>query len=269
MKRFINFARRWRKRLRQLPWSKHNVRRIKGIEPAEIDCLRGAKLADQELLQESLDTAPGAVFAKLAHATRIGKVRLLALLQASLNLWAKPPWIRRVWHHWADLAVVAVIILLGVEWFHLSARPVQMIAKREIAPFQQIQRSDLEESLSPDGRSDAAAKYTGKYTISRVAKGSALSAAELAPELGSLRLEIKNGVGQPNLSLPQTVDIVLSSRQPPPGGVVIPAVLLKLEPSGNTFIATLKIASKDRSEAAKWVGGADAYLVLRGPDEPR
>jgi len=252
-------------KIRQSPWSRYNLRRIEGIRQDEINSLVQAQLSDQETLQKKLDEYPGSVFRTLESSTHLTNSRLLSLLQESLQLWVKPSFLRRAGLHWADVLLLAVLSLLAAEFLFPPPKAYRVVAAREIPPFRQIQRDDLEEVPSTGGIGETVAKYTGKYSSSPVHKKSALSAADLSPGLISLRIEIKSGAELDKAALPQAVLLVLSSRLSPVGGAAIPAMLSRIESSGSAQIATLQIPSGQQTEAAKWLGSSDAYIVLRVP----
>jgi hypothetical protein len=256
---------KWLRKIRQGPLSRNNLNRIEGIKPGEINNLVQAQLQDQETLQRQLDDNPGSVFSRLASSTHLTKSRLLALLQESLELWTKPTLFCRVRRLWADVLVVALISLLAAEVFFPPRRAYRVVAAREIPAFHKIQRDDLEEVPSTSGIPETLAQYTGKYSTSPIREKSALSAADLTPDMISLRIEIKSTAVLDKATLPQLVLLVFSSRQPPVGGAAIPAMLYKLESNGSVQIATLQIPSGQQTETAKWLGSADAYIMLRMP----
>jgi len=254
-----------RAQMRSSPLSRHNLRRIKGIRREEVRSLGTANVPDQDALQKQLDGNPGSVFRGLESSTHLTRSRLLSLLQASLELWTRPSIFCRVRRHWADVLLMAVISLLVVEFLFPPTKAYRVIAAREIPAFYQIQRNDLEEIPSTDGVGETIAQYEGRYSLSLVHAKSALSAADLTTGLVFLRIEIKSSSVPDTAALPQAVLLVFSSRQPPVGGTVIPAMLSRMESNGIAQIATLQVSFAQRAEVAKWMGSADAYIALRTP----
>jgi hypothetical protein len=254
-----------RSEIRQSPWSKYNLRRIKGITQSEIDRFSSAGLPDQKSLQERLDGYAGLAFGKLQSSTHLQRTRLLALLEESLKLWSNPSLFRRAWCHWADVLLFAVVILLAAEVFSPPERAHHVIAAREIPPFQKIQPDDLKEGPSKDGSRETTKQYLGNYTVSSVHQGNALSSSSLSPGLTLLRIEVKNSAVPDKAILPLAVLLVFSSRKPPAVGTTIPAMLTKIEASEGAQIASLQIPFAEQAKVAKWLGAADAYIMLPAP----
>ncbi|GEM_PF-5000291 len=254
-----------RARFRQTPLSRYCLRRIPKIKPDEITRLQRAGILDQEALQEKVDGESGSMFQSLQASTQLSKPRLLQLIQQSLELCARPPLLRRSHNHAMDFFLVAVLLLFAAEFYFPPERLSHVIAARDIPPFQQIQSDDLREEPSRNGEHDTTDQYTGKYSLSRISKNSQLSGTDLVAVLVELRVEVKSTALADNATLSQPVLLVLSSRQPATGGVAIPALLSKIETNGKVRVATLQISSGQQSEAAKWLGSADAYIMLRKP----
>lgn len=266
---WLTKAAEWlRRQTKKLPWSRHNLRRIEGLSPDQVQRLRDAfpdQEFDQEALQKKIDGYPGSVFHDLAQRTQLNESVLAGAVGQSLKLWSR----RSLWlwamDHWADWVLLAVLAVLITDYVLPLGPTYRVNAAGAIPPLHRIERGDLEEVLSPGQTGETVDQYAGRYAGSRVPKGKDLSSADLSPDLATIRIETKSSIIPANAALPQMVTLVLSSRKQPPDGLAMPAVLLKIEAAGNAQIATLQIASKQQAELAKLIGSADVWIISAGP----
>jgi hypothetical protein len=252
-----------RQQAKTLPWSKQNLRRIEGLSADEAQRLQAA-FPDQETLQQEIDGYPGSVFHDLAQRTNLTERTLAGAVARSLNLWSKPSLLGRLRQHWADWALLVLVAAFVLDYLRPLGPTYSVKARREIPSLQRIDAKDLEEVISPGQSGESAAQYVGKFAISFVPQGKALSAADLSPDFTTVRIETKKSVIAVSPAEPQRVTLVLSSRQKTPDGVTMPALLVDIEASGTTRTATLRIASKHQAQFAKWVGSGDAWIISAG-----
>jgi hypothetical protein len=150
------------------------------------------------------------------------------------------------------------------------ARP-RLEAAHDLAPYVPLQAGDVvaRGTKTAQEAGALAASVVGRYPPGAIAKGKPVEPAQLSKRptalvrFSVLRVALKAKPAFDASSFPIVVSLVLSARGAPPTGVVLDGELFALEPDGVT--ATVAIPEARISEAAQFLGNADAYVALPVP----
>jgi hypothetical protein len=240
---------------------------------------------DRETLEATLDRTPAkgepGELERLATLHGADKANVAALLGASLARSAERLTAGTLSRHFADVVVVASVVVLAMlpglasrnasnaEVKASQARAKTRIeATHDLQPYVPLQAGDVEAkgAQTPTETGAVVAGVTGRYLLRATKAGDTVEDAIVSkgkPALAQfsiLRVTLKAKPVFEVHSLPITVDVLLSARAGPPAGLVVRAELVDL--AKDRINATLAIPDTALLEATQFLGGGDVYLAL-------
>lgn len=253
------------------------IKHIPGIEAQTVEKLKQQKIHTLEDLWREMGSDYAAGLARLAQKTGLepGKI------QQVLALGAHPPEAKPGFNEIALLAAALLLLaLLAWRWVSplLSAPPQVLVAGQDLPAYHVLAETDLARAAqkAPPGSFTQPTQVAGRYLLRPLRAGEALTKEVLSEKT----LDPAALSGQDVLTIPLPAEaldaslkpgdpawLVLSPREPPAGGmataVEAPALLLKIEKSGEITLATVAIPKERHAAIVNALGGSLVVLQQR------